>query len=94
MAKWIIESNSNRIVNEFGQNSIDLDLIRLLNELKSQDSDSIHLLNLRFDLFNSFSRINKQIESNLDSFIIRLSYYESITNRIKLGFVYNSVRKI
>ena len=45
VAKRINESNSNRIINELGQNSMDLDSIRLLNELKFQDSDSIRLLN-------------------------------------------------
>ena len=47
VAKRINELNSNRIVNELGQNSMDSDSdsIRLLNELKFQDSDSIRLLN-------------------------------------------------
>ena len=45
VAKRINELYSNRIVNELGQNYIDLDLIRLLNELKFQDSDLIRLLN-------------------------------------------------
>ena len=45
VTKRINESNLNRIVNELGQNSFDLDSIRLLNKLKYQDSDSIRLLN-------------------------------------------------
>jgi len=45
VAKRINDLNSNRIVNELGQNSMDSDSIRLLNELKFQDLDSIRLLN-------------------------------------------------
>lgn len=45
IAKWINESNLNQIVNELGQNSVDLNLIYLLNEFKYQDSKLIHLLN-------------------------------------------------
>ena len=45
VVKRINELNSNRIVNELGQNSMDSDSIRWLNELKFQDSDSIRLLN-------------------------------------------------
>ena len=45
MSKRINELNLNRIVNEFGQNSIGSHSIHLLNELKSKDSDLICLLN-------------------------------------------------
>ena len=47
---------SNRILNELGQNSVDSDLIRLLNKLKSWDSDLIHLIRL-IKLINESNRI-------------------------------------
>ena len=56
VAKRINESNSNRIVNELGQNSMDSDSIHLLNELKFQDSDSIRLIRL-IELINESNRI-------------------------------------
>ena len=45
VVKRINEQNLNRIVNELGQNFIDSNSINLLNKLKSQDLDSIRLLN-------------------------------------------------
>lgn len=44
MAKLINKSNPYRILIELNQNSTDLNLICLLNELPSQDSDLICLL--------------------------------------------------
>ena len=56
VAKRINESNSNRIINELGQNYMHSDSIRLLNELKFQDSDSIRLIRL-IELINESNRI-------------------------------------
>ena len=53
---------------------------------------SIHLIGLiTIRLIGLVELINK---SNPNSFIIRLSYYESTTNRVELRFVYSSFRKI
>lgn len=45
MAKQIKEYNLNWIIKELGQSSVNLDLIYLWNELKSQNLELIRLLN-------------------------------------------------
>lgn len=47
-AKRLNESNLNLIGNKLDQNCVDSDSIHLLNDLKSQDSESIRLLNEYF----------------------------------------------
>ena len=56
VSKRINELNSNQIVNELGQDSINSYSISLLNELKFQNLDSIRLIHL-IELVNESNRI-------------------------------------